>query len=156
MRTSCSLFWERASSKGLDLASYVDPATPRLVSGDPVRLRQVVGNLVNNAIKFTATGGVLIEVEPDAAGSVRVSVHDTGIGIPKDKIGGVFGAFSQADQSTTRKFGGTGLGLAICKRLVDAMGGPLPCDERRGSRLNFRLPPAGRDAGAARALAQAA
>ena len=138
----CALFWERASSKGLDLASYVDPATPRLVTGDPVRLRQVVGNLTNNAIKFTEAGGVLIEVEPDAAGSVRISIHDTGIGIPKDKIGGVFGAFSQADQSTTRKFGGTGLGLAICKRLVDAMGGRfhVTSDVGRGSTFAFRLP----------------
>jgi two-component system sensor histidine kinase BarA len=138
----CSLFWERASSKGLDLASYVDPATPRLVAGDPVRLRQVIGNLVNNAIKFTEAGGVLIEVEPDAAGSVRISVHDTGIGIAADKIGGVFGAFSQADQSTTRKFGGTGLGLAICKRLVDCMGGQFKVSSKlgRGSTFAFRLP----------------
>ena len=138
----CSLFWERASSKGLDLASYVDPATPRLVAGDPVRLRQVIGNLANNAIKFTQTGGVLIEVEPDTAGSVRVSIHDTGIGIPKDKIAGVFGAFSQADQSTTRKFGGTGLGLAICKRLVDAMGGRFHVTSElgRGSSFAFHLP----------------
>ena len=138
----CSLFWERASSRGLDLASYVDPATPRLVAGDPVRLRQVVGNLTNNAIKFTERGGVLIEVEPDAEGSVRISIHDTGVGIPKDKIGSVFGAFSQADQSTTRKFGGTGLGLAICKRLVDAMGGRfhVTSDVGRGSTFAFRLP----------------
>ena len=138
----CSLFWERASSKGLDLASYVDPATPRLVAGDPVRLRQVIGNLTNNAIKFTEAGGVLIEVEPDTPRSVRISIHDTGIGIPKDKIGSVFGAFSQADQSTTRKFGGTGLGLAICKRLVDAMGGrfQVTSEVGRGSSFAFRLP----------------
>ncbi len=138
----CSLFWERASSKGLDLASYVDPATARLVAGDPVRLRQVIGNLVNNAIKFTERGGVLIEVEPDAATSVRISIHDTGVGIPRDKIGSVFGAFSQADQSTTRKFGGTGLGLAICKRLVDAMGGRfhVTSEVGRGSTFAFHLP----------------
>ncbi len=138
----CSLFWERAASRGLDLASYVDPATPRLVAGDPVRLRQVIGNLANNAIKFTETGGVLIEVEPDTPTSVRISIHDTGVGIPKDKIGSVFGAFSQADQSTTRKFGGTGLGLAICKRLVDAMGGRfhVTSDVGRGSTFAFRLP----------------
>ena len=138
----CSLFWQRAASKGLDLACYIDPATPRLVAGDPVRLRQVVGNLANNAIKFTETGGVLIEVEPDTATSVRISVHDTGVGIPKDKIGGVFGAFTQADQSTTRKFGGTGLGLAICKRLVDSMGGRfhVTSDVGRGATFAFRLP----------------
>ena len=138
----CSLFWERAATRGLDLASYVDPATPHLVAGDPVRLRQVIGNLANNAIKFTETGGVLIEVEPDTPTSVRISIHDTGVGIPKDKIGDVFGAFSQADQSTTRKFGGTGLGLAICKRLVDAMGGRfhVTSDVGRGSTFAFRLP----------------
>ncbi len=138
----CSLFWDRAASRGLDLAAYVDPATPKLVAGDPVRLRQVIGNLTNNAIKFTEAGGVLIEVEPDTPTSVRISIHDTGIGIPKDKIGAVFGAFSQADQSTTRKFGGTGLGLAICKRLVDAMGGRfhVTSDVGRGSTFAFRLP----------------
>ncbi len=137
-----SLFWERASSKGLDLAAYIDPATPKVVAADPVRLRQVVSNLVNNAIKFTEVGGVMIEVEPDGADSVRIAVHDTGIGIPKDKIGDVFGAFSQADQSTTRKFGGTGLGLSICKKLVDAMGGrfAVTSDVGRGSTFAFHLP----------------
>jgi two-component system, NarL family, sensor histidine kinase BarA len=138
----CSLFWERASSKGLDLAAYIDPATPKLVAGDPVRLRQVIGNLANNAIKFTEQGGVLVEVEPDTPTSVRISVHDTGVGIPKDKIGGVFGAFTQADQSTTRRFGGTGLGLAICKRLVEAMDGRfhVTSEVGRGSTFAFRLP----------------
>jgi len=118
-----SLFWDRASSKGLDLVAFVDPATPRLVAGDPVRLRQVLSNLVNNAIKFTEAGGVLVEIAPQSDGRLRIAVRDTGIGIAADKIGSVFGAFSQADQSTTRRFGGTGLGLAICKKLVDAMDG---------------------------------
>ncbi|OYX32696.1 MAG: hypothetical protein B7Y99_08145 [Caulobacterales bacterium 32-69-10] len=137
-----SLFWEKASSKGLDLAVYVDPATPRLVEGDPTRLRQVIGNLVNNAIKFTEAGGVLIEIEPDSPGSLRFSVRDTGIGIPKDKIGDVFGAFSQADQSTTRKYGGTGLGLAICKRLVETMNGRfnVTSEVGKGSTFAFRVP----------------
>ena len=137
-----SLFWEKATSKGLDLAVYVDPATPRIVEGDPTRLRQVIGNLVNNAIKFTEAGGVLIEIEPDSPTSVRISVRDTGIGIPKDKIGGVFGAFSQADQSTTRKYGGTGLGLAICKRLVESMDGRfnVTSEVGRGSTFAFRIP----------------
>ena len=137
-----SLFWEKASSKDLDLAVYVDPATPKLIAGDPTRLRQVIGNLVNNAIKFTETGGVLVEIEPESAEMLRISVRDTGIGIPKDKIGGVFGAFTQADQSTTRKFGGTGLGLAICKRLVDAMGGRFNVSSEvgKGSTFAFRLP----------------
>jgi signal transduction histidine kinase/EAL domain-containing protein (putative c-di-GMP-specific phosphodiesterase class I)/DNA-binding NarL/FixJ family response regulator len=137
-----SLFWERARSKGLDLAAYIDPDTPRLIEADEVRLRQVVGNLVNNAIKFTETGGVLIQVKPRGEGALVISVHDTGIGIPKDKIPTVFGAFSQADQSTTRKFGGTGLGLAICKRLVDAMGGrfSVTSEVGKGSVFAFELP----------------
>ena len=138
----CSLFWEKARSKGLDLATYIDPSTPRLIAADQVRLRQVVGNLVNNAIKFTETGGVLVQVKPNGAGRLLVSVHDTGIGIPKDKVGSVFGAFSQADQSTTRRFGGTGLGLAICKRLVDAMGGrfSVKSEVGRGSTFAFEVP----------------
>jgi two-component system sensor histidine kinase BarA len=137
-----SLFWEKAKSKGLDLAVYVDPATPRIVEGDPTRLRQVIGNLVNNAIKFTDTGGVLVEIEPDSATSLRVSVRDTGIGIAKDKLGDLFGAFSQADQSTTRKYGGTGLGLAICKRLVESMGGRfnVTSEVGKGSTFAFRIP----------------
>ena len=137
-----SLFWERASSKTLDLAVYVDPATPKMIAGDPTRLRQVIGNLVNNAIKFTEAGGVLIEIEPETADTLRISVRDTGVGIPKDKLGDVFGAFTQADQSTTRKFGGTGLGLAICKRLVDAMGGRFNVSSEvgKGSTFAFRIP----------------
>ncbi len=136
-----SLFWDRAASKGLDLAAFVDPATPRLVAGDPVRLRQVVSNLVNNAIKFTQTGGVLVEIAPDGD-VLRIAVRDTGIGIPADKIGSVFGAFTQADQSTTRRFGGTGLGLAICKKLVDAMNGAFTVTSEvgQGSTFAFSLP----------------
>ncbi|MDP8916480.1 MAG: EAL domain-containing protein [Pseudomonadota bacterium] len=134
-----SLFWERARHKQIDLAAYVDPATPRRILGDPVRLRQVIGNLVNNAIKFTPQGGVLVRVEPGPDDAIRVSVQDTGIGIPEDKLEGLFAAFSQVDQSTTRRFGGTGLGLAICKRLVEAMGGEVKVAsvEGRGSTFSF-------------------
>ena len=138
-----SLFWDRASSKGLDLAGFIDPATPLAIAGDPVRLRQIISNLVNNAIKFTETGGVLVEVAPDAAGGIRIAVEDSGIGIPQDKIGSVFGAFSQADQTTTRRSGGTGLGLAICKKLVDAMNGELRVASTvgQGSRFTVVLSP---------------
>ena len=135
----CSLFWERARAKGLDLAAYVDPATPRLISADEVRLRQIVGNLVNNAIKFTEAGGVLVQIEPWSRDRLRISVRDTGIGIASDKLGSVFGAFSQADQSTTRKFGGTGLGLTICKRLVEAMDGRIGVTSRLGKGSVFTV-----------------
>jgi signal transduction histidine kinase/CheY-like chemotaxis protein/HPt (histidine-containing phosphotransfer) domain-containing protein len=127
-----SLFWDRASTKGLDLAAFIDPATPQAIAGDPVRLRQVISNLVNNAIKFTEVGGVLVEIGPGADGSIRIAVQDTGIGIPDDKIDTLFAAFTQADQSTTRRFGGTGLGLAICKKLVDAMNGELRVTSNMG------------------------
>ncbi len=139
-----SLFWERAREKGLDLAAYVDPGVPALVEADPVRLRQVVGNLVNNALKFTETGGVLLVVEPAPEGGLRVEVRDTGIGIAKDKIASLFSAFSQADASTTRRFGGTGLGLAICRKLVEAMGGKLlvASNPGRGSTFGFEFRPA--------------
>ncbi|MFN4295500.1 MAG: EAL domain-containing protein [Brevundimonas sp.] len=138
-----SLFMERARGKGLDLAVYVDPRLPE-VSADSVRLRQVISNLVNNAVKFTECGGVLIRVEsdPTAPDHVLFTVEDTGPGIPADRLPTLFEAFTQADQSTTRRFGGTGLGLAICDRLVRAMGGEwrLESEIGRGSRFAFSAP----------------
>jgi EAL domain-containing protein (putative c-di-GMP-specific phosphodiesterase class I)/signal transduction histidine kinase/DNA-binding NarL/FixJ family response regulator/HPt (histidine-containing phosphotransfer) domain-containing protein len=138
-----SLFWERAREKGLDLAAYIDPDVPALVEADPVRLRQVIGNLVNNALKFTEIGGVLLGVEPTPEGGLRIEVRDTGVGVAKDKIASLFGAFSQADASTTRRFGGTGLGLAICRKLVEAMGGKLlvASNPGRGSTFGFEFQP---------------
>jgi two-component system sensor histidine kinase BarA len=108
---------------------------------DPVRLRQIISNLVNNAVKFTETGGVLVKIEPVPSG-IRVSVQDTGVGIPKDKLASLFEAFTQVDQSTTRKYGGTGLGLAICKKLVDSMGGELSVRSAlgKGSVFSFVAP----------------
>ena len=140
-----SLFGERARSKGVDLASFVAPDVPRRVDGDPVRLNQVIGNLINNALKFTESGSVLLTIERDPVddATVRIAVSDTGIGIPEDKRDSIFGAFSQADQSTTRRFGGTGLGLAICKRLVAAMGGDITVTSEvgRGSTFAFAIRP---------------
>lgn len=138
--TVVTLFGERAASKGLDLAAAIDPATPGLV-GDPVRLTQVVSNLVNNALKFTQDGHVLVRIGP-AAGAVEIAVEDTGIGIPQDKLPTIFSAFSQADQSTTRRYGGTGLGLSIVQRLVTAMGGEIAVTSSvgEGSRFVVRLP----------------
>ncbi len=137
-----SLFWERARSKDLDIAAFVDPAVPTLISADEVRLRQVVGNLINNAIKFTETGGVYVKVALAGGDRLTFSVQDSGIGIAEDKIGGLFGAFTQADQSTTRKFGGTGLGLAISKRLVETMGGAFEVTSKvgKGSVFAFTIP----------------
>ena len=150
-----SLFAERASSKNIDLAAVIDPDVPRMVSGDSVRLNQVVGNLVNNALKFTETGFVRLAVSKCAANSrfIDLSVEDSGIGIPEEKLSTIFEVFSQADQTTTRKFGGTGLGLAICRRFVTAIGGDVevsaPLASAQSSASGFRpeRPPAGRGRG---------
>jgi two-component system, sensor histidine kinase and response regulator len=143
----------RAHQKGLELVGRVAPDVPETLVGDGPRLRQVVVNLVGNAIKFTERGEVLVQVEKEASGEKDVTlgflVADTGIGIPSDKQAMVFEAFTQADVSTTREHGGTGLGLAIAARLVAMMGGRLTVESEpaRGSRFRFRtrfaLPPPG-------------
>ena len=142
-----SLFAERAAEKSLDLAVFVDPRISR-VSADPTRLRQILSNLANNAIKFTETGGVTIQVTAgETPGDVRFAIVDTGPGIPAETLPRLFEAFSQADQTTTRKHGGTGLGLTICDRLIRAMGGQwnLESTEGVGSSFGFTaaLPAAG-------------
>jgi two-component system sensor histidine kinase BarA len=141
--TVLRLFAERARSKGIDLCAriLVEPGT--VIQADAVRLGQVLSNLVNNALKFTESGSVVLEVAPDRAGArVRFSVIDTGIGIAAQKLGAIFDAFAQADQTTARRFGGTGLGLAIGKRLVAAMGGHLEVvsEPEKGSAFFFSLP----------------
>jgi signal transduction histidine kinase/CheY-like chemotaxis protein len=133
-----SLFWERASSRGLDLASRIGPGVPQAVLGDPVRLNQILSNLVNNALKFTEQGHVLISIQCDA-GRLIFNVTDSGIGIPQKKLAGLFEVFSQADQTITRKFGGTGLGLAICKRLADAMDGSITVRSELGKGSSFTI-----------------
>jgi len=119
----------RASAKGLELACHVDPAVPAAVTGDPDRLRQVLVNLVNNAIKFTEFGAVVLRLSVDSVAgdqvTVRFAVTDTGVGIPRDRMDRLFRSFSQVDASTTRLFGGTGLGLAISKQLAELMGGQI-------------------------------
>ena len=116
----------RAQEKGLELACLVRPEVPRLVLGDPVRIRQVVTNLVSNAITYTERGQVLVRVGVDrAASQVQLSVLDSGIGIAPEKLDLVFEPFEQADSSSTRRYGGTGLGLSICRRLVEMMGGEI-------------------------------
>jgi signal transduction histidine kinase/HPt (histidine-containing phosphotransfer) domain-containing protein/ActR/RegA family two-component response regulator len=136
-------FIVRAHQKGLDLLVEIDPEVPDAVVGDPVRLQQIIGNLVANAIKFTMQGHVSVHVREDARaeGSTRmhISVADTGIGIPKDKHSVVFDAFQQADGSTTRRFGGTGLGLTISATLVSLMGGRLWLESEPGVGSTFHF-----------------
>src|ERR1043165_7845399 len=122
--------------------------------GGPGRLRQVLSNLIVNAIKFTEKGHVFVDVTGELVGErmahVRVEVSDTGIGIPADKLGQIFDKFTQADTSTTRRYGGTGLGLAICRQIAQSMGGSLRVDSQPGQGSNFTvsltLPPAPRSA----------
>ncbi len=133
----------RAHAKGLELAYHLSAEVPTAVVGDRARLRQVVVNLVGNAIKFTDAGEVLLEVGVDSSSDHEVVLHfavsDTGIGIPEDKRAVIFDAFEQADNSTTRRFGGTGLGLAISSRLCEMMGGRIWVESEvgRGSTFHF-------------------
>jgi PAS domain S-box-containing protein len=132
----------RAHSKGLELAVHMMPDVPRQLGGDPLRLRQVLINLIGNAIKFTESGQVLLTLERDGAasdpGAILFTVSDTGIGIAADKLDAVFSNFVQADSSTTRRYGGSGLGLAIAKRLVDLMKGRIWVEsKRRGQRVSL-------------------
>ncbi|MBF0144018.1 MAG: CHASE domain-containing protein, partial [Magnetococcales bacterium] len=135
----------RAREKGLFLKYEIDPETPELLVGDPKRLRQILFNLVGNAIKFTQKGGITILLEPDPEvdqpGAIRCRVTDTGIGIPEEKLETVFEAFTQAESSTTRRFGGTGLGLTITRQLVTMMGGAIHAESRpgQGSTFHFTL-----------------
>jgi signal transduction histidine kinase/PleD family two-component response regulator len=130
-----------AAEKGLELILDLDPEVPAWLRGDPVRLRQILLNLVGNAVKFTARGEVGIHVRPATAPSGRCrvcfEVSDTGIGIPTDVQGALFQRFVQADSSTTRRFGGTGLGLAICKRLAELMGGEIGVHSLPGAGATF-------------------
>lgn len=141
----------RAAEKGLDITRRIDPGLPEMLSGDPVRLRQILLNLLGNAIKFTDRGEVTLTVEKAvadnmeskaASGNVMAlhfSVTDTGIGIPKEKQGVIFESFAQADSSSTRKYGGTGLGLTIASQLVQMMGGRiwLESEPGKGSIFHF-------------------
>ncbi|MCB1960341.1 MAG: response regulator [Rhodocyclaceae bacterium] len=131
----------RAQQKDLELVYQVAPEVPAVLRGDPGRIRQVLLNLVGNAIKFTQQGEIAIWVrllgEHDGVANLEVAVSDSGIGIAEDKLADIFGAFSQADSSTTRKFGGTGLGLAICQRLVTMMSGELTVTSKEGQGSTF-------------------
>jgi two-component system, sensor histidine kinase and response regulator len=135
----------KAHNKGLELHLAVHPSVPTSVVGDPTRLRQILINLVGNALKFTERGEIVVEArketERDDCTTFHFSVRDTGIGIPNDKQQLIFDAFSQADSSSTRKFGGTGLGLTISNRLVNLMGGRIWVESKlgRGSTFHFTV-----------------
>ncbi len=139
---SVMLFFGRASGKGLDLGTVIDPAVPDRQVLDPTRFRQVIANLVGNAVKFTGTGEVWVHVRMAAPARMRVEIIDTGIGIPAEQQRTIFEPFQQADQSTRRRYGGTGLGLAICRQIVEAMGGTMGAQSApgRGSTFWFELP----------------
>ena len=132
---------QRATRKRLELACQIDPEVRCSVHGDPDRLRQVLINLINNAIKFTDTGEVAVRVGLDSQTEkelvVRISVRDTGIGIPADRLDRLFRSFSQLDASTTRKYGGSGLGLAISRQLTELMGGQIGVTSEPGRGSTF-------------------
>jgi signal transduction histidine kinase/CheY-like chemotaxis protein/HPt (histidine-containing phosphotransfer) domain-containing protein len=133
-----------AAHKDLDLAYRIEDGTPEEVVGDVVRLRQVLINLLNNAVKFTEKGEVVVEITADqemldGKRVFRMMVRDTGIGIPEDRLDRLFQSFKQVDTSTTRKYGGTGLGLAISKRLIHLMGGDIGVTSKVGSGTTFRF-----------------
>ncbi len=133
----------RVADKGLELACRIEPDLPDHLIGDPGRLAQIIVNLVGNAIKFTDHGEVVVEVSEESRQddevSIRFSVSDTGVGIPDDKQEQIFHAFSQADASTTRRYGGTGLGLAICRQLVEMMHGKFWLESELGKGSTFHF-----------------
>jgi PAS domain S-box-containing protein len=142
VETAACLMAPGAHAKGIELICHVEPEAPRVVFGDPVRLRQVLLNLIGNAIKFTSEGSIALLVsagrrEGNNRAAIGFSVVDTGVGIPREALGGLFTAFTQADNTNTRKFGGTGLGLAIARRIVKLMGGEMGVNSRPGKGSTF-------------------
>jgi CheY-like chemotaxis protein len=147
----------KAAEKGLDIGYWMDAHTPAFVVGDVTRLRQILINLINNAVKFTEKGEVVVSVTADGAAqgssgaergekqtcSLHFNVRDTGIGIPRERQDRLFRSFSQVDSSMTRRYGGTGLGLAISRKLVEMMGGTIRCESEgiqgKGSTFHFTI-----------------
>ncbi len=144
VNSALDLIRHRARAKGLQLEAKIDPGVPAQMRGDPGRLRQVLMNLVSNAVKFTEKGEVRVEVaaEPDAEAGwmvLKIAVSDTGIGIAPDDLPKLFLEFSQIDSSISRRFGGTGLGLAICRKLLAGMGGTISAESQPGHGSTFRF-----------------
>jgi CheY-like chemotaxis protein len=140
------LWSETAEAKGLTLACEIDPALPARVMGDETRVRQILLNLLSNALKFTEAGGVTLSLDAlpflDGEAGVEIAVADTGPGMTAEQVGRLFRPFVQAEASTARRFGGTGLGLSICRKLAGMMGGEISVDSApgRGSTFRVRLP----------------
>lgn len=126
----------KAQEKGLEMLFDTHPDVPRALVGDPLRLGQILLNLTGNAVKFTEEGEIVVHTEPvritDDVVEVKVTVQDTGIGMTPEQVDKLFQSFSQADTSTTRKYGGTGLGLAISKKLVEMMDGDIRVESKPG------------------------
>jgi len=143
MESVVTMFGDSARKKGIELIQIQDFDVPRIIKGDPLRVRQILINLVSNAVKFTETGHVSLKVrllaEESEAIAIQFLVEDTGIGIAKEKQELLFSEFQQADGSTSRQFGGTGLGLAICKKLVSMMGGVIEVESEDGVGSTFRF-----------------
>ncbi|MBI5381642.1 MAG: response regulator [Opitutae bacterium] len=148
LEETLDLFAVQAAAKQIELVSYLDRNVPAMIVGDVTRLRQVLVNLVNNAVKFTPKGSIALEARlapgdpaehglPPGRMLLEFTVRDTGIGIPADRVSRLFKAFSQVDSSTTRKYGGTGLGLAICQRLCALMGGDICVESTEGQGSSF-------------------
>ncbi|MCU7847957.1 MAG: response regulator [Candidatus Thiodiazotropha sp. (ex Lucinoma kastoroae)] len=131
----------KAEEKSLTLDSQIDPDSPYCYRGDPTRLRQVLVNIIGNAIKFTESGGVIMTVNLTEAGFVHFTIEDTGVGIPADRLESIFAPFTQADESTTRRYGGTGLGTTISRQIVELMGGKIwaESEEGVGSAFHFTI-----------------
>ncbi|MCW3082789.1 MAG: response regulator [Bacteroidetes bacterium] len=140
-----TMFFAKAQSKNLKLFISIDPKIPPMVSGDPTRMNQIMMNLIGNAVKFTSQGSVIVDClvveRSEQKVKLRLSVKDTGIGIPQEKIDKIFDRFTQADSEITRNFGGTGLGLSIAKRLVELQGGEITVtsEANKGSEFSFTI-----------------
>ncbi|HET7159724.1 MAG TPA: ATP-binding protein, partial [Burkholderiales bacterium] len=143
LNETMKLIEPRSRAKGLELITRVDDGVPDALRGDPVRVRQVLLNLLNNAIKFSERGSIEVSVDSIAldteAAWLHFAVRDTGVGIPEDRQSQIFEAFAQADNSTTREYGGVGLGLTICSRLAKAMGGRIGVESTPGEGSTFHF-----------------
>ena len=142
LRAACDSIAAAAADKGVELILDADPALPPRYLGDPLRVTQILMNYLSNALKFTQTGEIRLDVAHDPAGGLRFTVTDTGLGMSPEQVARLFQTFSQAEDSTARLYGGTGLGLAICRQLADLMQGEVGVDSApgKGSRFWVRLP----------------